>query len=169
MELSNLINEGDVINAVIIKVEARGLYLSYKGLTGFIDSIHLSWVYFSRQTFRFYQVGEQLTVKVLSIKPTIFYSFAASLRDITPLNNPWLYSELFVVGSRLEATVKDIFDFGYYIYLGFGLMANMPKENVRRVLSIGEFVAVRVVNVHVRENFPTKITVEMLEYDSESG
>lgn len=166
MKISNLIDEDDIINVIITKIEDRGLYISYKELTGFIDVLHLSWVHFRHQTFRFYQVGEQLTVKVLLVKPTPFYSFAASLRDITPLNNPWLYSELFAVGTRVEATVKDVFDFGYYIYLGFGLIANMPKESARRVLSVGELVAVKVVSIYIRENHPTKINVEMLDYNS---
>jgi hypothetical protein len=52
------------------------------------------------------------------------------------------------------------------MYLGFGLTANMPIENARRVLNVGEFVAVKIVSVNVRKSFPTKIIVEMLEYDS---
>jgi ribosomal protein S1 len=166
MERSRLISVGDVIDVVITKIEDRGVYVSYQELIGFIDAIHLSWVSYRNQAHRFYQVGEQLTVKVLFVKPTMFYDFAASLRDITPLNNPWLYSELFAVGTRLEATVRQGFDFGYYMYLGFGLTANMPIENARRVLNVGEFVAVKIVSVNVRKSFPTKIIVEMLEYGS---
>ena len=167
MDMSYLINEGDLINGVIIKIEMRGLYVSYNGLIGFVDLIKLSWVYFGRQPFRFYQVGEKITVKVLFVQPNEFYDFGASLRDITPLNNPWLYPELFAVGTRLEATVKQGFDFGYYMYLGFGLTANMPIENARRVLNVGEFVAVKIVSVDVRKNLVKKIIVEMLEYGSE--
>jgi ribosomal protein S1 len=160
MSVCDSIAVGEVLDVVITKIEDRGIYVTYKDIVGFVDLIHLSWGVFREQSSRFYRVGDRIKVKVLFVQGCEFYSFGASVKELMPLSNPWLYPELFAVGIRLEVTVKKILDFGCFVNLGFGIEAFLPKENVKNDLCIGDFIVVKIVSVNISS--PRKIIVEMI-------
>lgn len=161
MSETNLIQVGDVIDVVVMKIEDRGIYVSYKEITGFIDVIHLSWVLFRAQCHRFYRVGEKLRVQVLFIQPCEFYFFGASLKTLMPLSNPWLYPELFAVGAKLEVSVKAVLDFGCFVILGFGIEAHLPRKNMTKELKVGDLIAIKITSVELGSS-TGKILVEMI-------
>ncbi|MEB4592121.1 S1 RNA-binding domain-containing protein [Candidatus Thiothrix sp. Deng01] len=154
------IKKGSLIDVIIENIEERGLYISYCGIKGFIDVLRLSWTGYRDEAKRFYRIGELIKVKVLEIKSCQFYDFQASLRDVTPERNPWLYKELFASGSKNEAVVRKVLDHGYFIYLGFGLNAYCPINKAPKILCEGDIVVIKIITVE--ETFPNKIIVECL-------
>lgn len=74
-----------------------------------------------------------MKVRVLFIQPCEFYVFGASIKTLTPLNNPWLYPNLFVVGAKLEVSVKAVLDCGCFVVLGFGIEAHLLKRKNNRI------------------------------------
>ena len=160
MSVSDLIAVNDILDVVITKIEDRGVYVTYKGIVGFVDVIHLSWGAFREQSSHFYRVGDEIKVKVLFVQTCEFHSFGSSVKELIPLSNPWLYPELFAVGIRLEVTVKKVLDFGCFVSLGFGIEAFLPKENIKGDLCVGGFIVVKIVSVSTAD--PRKIIIEMI-------
>lgn len=152
LRLWSTLKPGDVLEGEVTRLKTYGAFVDVGGVEGLIHISELSWDRVAHPS-DVVQVGDRVQVYVLGVKPTQ-RKIALSLKRLQP--DPWEHvEEKFHAGDVLEGVVTHIARFGAFVRLDEGIeglvhiseMGETPCANPWDVLSIGEQVRVRVLQV----------------------
>jgi small subunit ribosomal protein S1 len=132
---------GDIIEAVVTRVEIYGVWIEHGGQRGLITIPELSWsrIAHPREVLT---VGQVVRVKVLVASPG--REFAASIRAAQPDSDPWREPSRFAVGAVFEAPVVRILEYGCFVELRPDVWGLLRCELWPHPLAVGDVVRIRV-------------------------
>jgi len=107
---------GDTVSGRVVTLAGQGVFLEIEdGVEGFLHGSDVSWTKKMASIKDLFQKGQELTVRVLDIKPEE-RKMSFGLKQLLP--NPWEnLAERFPVGSVHKKKVKKVVSFGLFVEL----------------------------------------------------
>ena len=147
------IEEGKVVEGVVKNITDYGLFIDLGGIDGLLHVTDISWGRVTRPSDNFSR-GDRIKVKILSFDRER-ERLTLGLKQLT--EDPWCaVVEEYPVGSIVTGKVVNITDYGAFVELGSGVegLAHVSEmfwtreiRHPSKVLSIGDMIDVRVLNV----------------------
>lgn len=154
LEFSKL-NEGDIINGEIAKIEPYGLFVQFGALRGLIRLKELSHIYIENPTSK-YNVGDKIEAKIISLDGG---KIDLSIKALTkaPIE---LYAETHKVSDKVVGKVMQKLPFGVILELAehvTGLLHKSefswnPNDNLMASLKIGDELEVAIITIDTEKN-----------------
>lgn len=146
------LQEGQVIKGVVRRLTDFGAFVDIGGIDGLLHVSELSWgrVDHPRDVL---SEGQEIEVKVLGVDRTAG-RVSLGLKQLLP--NPWdTAEERYPVGSIVQGKVLRITSFGAFVEVEPGIeglvhisqLANHHVEKTEDVVSVGDIIPVKVLNV----------------------
>ncbi|MEE9253174.1 MAG: 30S ribosomal protein S1 [Thermodesulfobacteriota bacterium] len=111
------LQEGGVVNAKVVKIIDKGVFVDLGGLEGFLPAGELSWGRVGHPS-DVVSVDGEVQLKVLSVGEN--YRITLSLKQTTP--DPWTkVGDKYKTGERVSGKVVSITDFGVFVELEPGV------------------------------------------------
>ncbi|MDD5090358.1 MAG: S1 RNA-binding domain-containing protein [Candidatus Wallbacteria bacterium] len=145
--------EGDVVNAKVVRIKDYGAFLDFAGVEGLLHITDMSWGR-TEKVEDAVTTGQELDVKIIKVdRETNKVSFG--IKQLKP--EPWSFAaEKFPHGTVIEGKVTKLTDFGIFVRIEEGLEGlvhisdlswtiryNHPKE----FINAGETIKVLVLNI----------------------
>jgi small subunit ribosomal protein S1 len=123
---------GSRLKGRVVELLSSGAILDIgNGLKGFLHESQISWLTKRAIPSENLRIGEEIEVVVLPVKPSKRQRSFASLSLLPTQTNPWeSVKEKHPVGSRINATVVDIRDFGVLVRFATGFRALIHNSEV---------------------------------------
>lgn len=145
------LNVGDIVTGRVFRHGPRGVYFrTPEGHRGFVDFAELSWER-GWDDARVPAHGAEITAlvgRVHRLAPGGPFVFAATVKGMTPLDNPWHEQNLPAVGDELEGVVVAIGE-SMVVELPTGIDATVYPIPGDVEMGQSVRVVVRVVNAFV--------------------
>lgn len=131
-------NVGDRVVARVVETRDNGIFVEYAGRCGIVSVVELSWDETRRcQPASFARAGDDLEVVIMAVGPS---SFGASVRELTPRDNPWVHPML-RVGETLSGSVRVVHSFGVFVNLDLGVVVRVEADD-SATFAVGDRVEV---------------------------
>lgn len=140
--------KGDIVDVVISKIHHYGLDVNYQGQIGLVLITNITWDPFEirgKELEDLFQVNQKVKVKILVDDHA---PFSASIKDVNPLDNPWLNVEKLKIGDVVSVTIIREVEFGFFVEIKKGLIALLPSKNVMQPRETGETIKVRLTSIN---------------------
>ncbi|MCK5346301.1 MAG: S1 RNA-binding domain-containing protein, partial [Candidatus Heimdallarchaeota archaeon] len=148
----NEIEVGKVIKSRIVNVVDFGVFVDLDGVDGLVHKSEIDWDRVTNPS-KLYKVGDVIEVKVVGVDKE---KERVSLSRKILLPNPWQeIAEKYKIGDLVECGVVSVLDFGAFVeifpgkegLLHISKISNEHIKNVTDVLSVGQSVEVRLMNI----------------------
>lgn len=152
LRLWSTVKPGDILEGDVTRLEPYGAFVDVGGVEGLVHISELSWNRVDHPS-DVVQVGDHVQVYVLGVKPNQ-RKIALSLKRLFP--DPWeKVEDKFHPGDVLEGVVTHVARFGAFVRVDDGIeglvhvseMSENPRANPWNLVSVGEVVRVRVLQV----------------------
>jgi len=147
------IEEGKIVEGVVKNITDYGLFIDLGGIDGLLHVTDISWGRVTRPSDNFSR-GDRIKVKILSLDREK-ERLTLGLKQLT--EDPWCtVVEEYPVGCIVTGKVVNITDYGAFVELGSGVEGLVHVSEMfwtreikhpSKVLSVGEMIDVRVLNV----------------------
>jgi small subunit ribosomal protein S1 len=147
------IQEGAVLKGRVMRIMDYGLLVDLGGVLGLVHITTVSWGK-TRDLSKSFQIGEEVTVKVLSFTENKG-RVSLGMKQLVP--DPWPdISKKFTVGKRVEAPVVALKKYGAFLELEEGIEGLIPSSDLSwtrkishpsQVLNVGDVVEAVVTGV----------------------
>ena len=87
-------------------------------------------------------------VEILASLGNKFQTLAASIKDLTPSENPWVNVDVYAVGSIHTVHVCNCVSFGYFVKFNTGATGLMKVDDAITPLVDGENITVTIAEVN---------------------
>lgn len=148
-----MLQEGAVMAGVVKTITEYGAFVDLGGIDGLLHMVDLSWKRV-KNVRDVLELGDEITVKVLSFNPET-QKLSLGLKQLT--EDPWsTVEERFPVGSRYDAKVVSIVDYGVFVALdeyieGLVHISEMSwtrkLRHPQQMVNVGDIVEVVVLDV----------------------
>ena len=154
-ELFNSIHPGNILRGEVTNITEFGVFVDLGGVEGLIHISELSWGRVTHPS-QVCKIGQQVDVQVMELSPERC-RIALSLKRLFP--NPWDHvQERYPINTTVPAVVTTLAPFGAFARLEEGLEGLIhaseiplpPNKTVRDILSPGQVVQVRVLQVEAQ-------------------
>lgn len=164
-ELLNSIKPGEKIKGKVSRIAKFGAFVDLGGLDGLIHISELSWKRVNDPS-EVVSIGDTVEVYVLSVDKEN-KKISLALKDVS--GNPWNdITKKYKIGDIVEGTVSKFLNFGAFVQIEPGVeglvhISEISEErvtNIDSVLSIGQKVKVKILDIDEKEN---KISLSIKE------
>ncbi|MCT4585319.1 MAG: S1 RNA-binding domain-containing protein [Peptostreptococcaceae bacterium] len=181
LEAFESLNEGDVVEGKVVRIEKFGAFVDLNGIDGLIHISNLSWGKVKRVE-DVINIGQDVKVSIISLDKKN-YKIGLSLKDISL--SPWekIKGEI-NLGDIIEGKVVRFSDYGAFINIeefidGFCHISQIKEERVLKVeneLNIGDIVIAKIINLDldnqkiglsIKEAKEEELRAEIEEYITE--
>ena len=148
-----LLEKDAILNGIVTNIKDYGLFVDLGGMVGLVHITDLSWGRVARP-FDLYQVGDEITVKVLKLNKEK-ERISLGLKQLTP--NPWNEAEeKYPIHTRVKGKVLSLVEYGAFVEVEKGIEGLIQvselswNEQIRhpsQVLSVGDVVEAMVLSV----------------------
>ena len=137
---------GTKIEAIVTEILTYGFKLDYQGIGGTCNLLEITWdeSLNSEKLLNLYQVGDTVTVIVNGVNQGHFY---ASIKAVTPKDNPWTTENAPQLNDVLEGWVLTVTEYGYFIGLPNKARALLLHEDSHSTLDQGTKTTVVVKSI----------------------
>lgn len=138
-------NEGDIVEGKVSRIEGWGLFLEFSSKIIFVQIVELDWIKFRLGPSEFTQLGNTHDVKILGYsKETNQYS--GSIKQAHPELDPWINDGIYNVGNELVGVVISNTEYGSFVEVTPGLEALVLNEYGGNALNIGDSIRVKILS-----------------------
>jgi small subunit ribosomal protein S1 len=145
--------EGEIYGGTVTSIVDFGLFVDLGGIEGLVHNSNISWEK-GENAAKLYQVGDQVTVKVLVIAEETL-RMSLGIKQLEP--NPWeTIDDKYPIGAVIEGKIKNIKSFGLFIGIDEGIDGLIHISNIfwtntvrhpKEVYKKGEFVQAVVLEI----------------------
>jgi len=148
-----VLENGAVLQGKVKNITDYGLFIDLGGIDGLLHITDMSWGRVGHPS-EMYQVGDEITVKVLSIDPES-ERVSLGLKQLKP--DPWTQAdERYPVGSRIHGHVVSLADYGAFVEIEEGIEGLIHVSEMSwtrkirhpsQVVKVGDEVEAVVLNI----------------------
>ncbi len=150
--LANL-KVGDTVEGTVSGIVKFGIFVAFGGLEGLVHISEIAWGHVS-DAHDFARLGNKVKVKIIGIEGD---KISLSIKQLT--EDPWgKIEKKYKVGTALETKISRLAQFGAFVQLEddiTGLIHNSEipgsPDDASKVLSVGQEVSVRVIEINKEE------------------
>jgi len=163
-----VIQIGDVLEVTVTSVQHYGLFVSADDIPGLILIPELSWGRISHPS-EIATVGDSLKCKVIRLPPDPppeKPQFTASIRALTPEQNPWRDPNVYAVGTRFRGPITMECSYGYFVHHPNGALVLIHVDDIPAGLSLsdGTEVSVTITECDVEGQ---KVRAQLVEMETD--
>ncbi|MBN9521411.1 S1 RNA-binding domain-containing protein [bacterium] len=134
---------GDIVDAVVTRLEPYGAWVEADGRTGLIRIPEISWSRISHPK-DVLAVGQGVRAVVLQVGGAD--GFNGSIRAVHPERDPWFDPTVFAAGAEFDAPVVRVMEYGYFLELRPDVWGLLRRECWAGAFTVGDRLRVRVVS-----------------------
>jgi small subunit ribosomal protein S1 len=149
-------DQGEIYTGKVTNVTNFGIFVELEeGVEGLVHVSDISWTQKINNPIGLYEVGSDVQVKVLDIKPEE-KRISLGMKQVTP--DPWSEVEkTFKVGETYTGVVKNLTNFGAFVELAEGLEGlvhisdmswNQKIDHPNQITASGEKIRVKILEIN---------------------
>ncbi|MBQ3322365.1 MAG: bifunctional 4-hydroxy-3-methylbut-2-enyl diphosphate reductase/30S ribosomal protein S1 [Firmicutes bacterium] len=151
-EIWDKLNEGDVVEGIVMRFTDYGAFVDIGGIDGLLHISEISWGKLKHPD-EVLSIGQKINVKVLSMNAEKG-KISLGLKQNTP--EPWtVIDEKYEVGQVIEGKVVQIKEYGAFVELEPGLdglvhiseVAHKRVGNINDELEVGQIVNAKILEI----------------------
>lgn len=150
-----LIEEDAVLEGIVRNITRYGLFIDLGGIDGLVHITDMSWSKIGHPS-EIYQVGDKVTVKVLSFERES-ERVSLGIKQLTP--DPWsMARNRYPVGTRIKGRIESLTEYGAFVEVEEGIRGLIHVSEISwtgkikhpsQVLSVGDIVETVILSIAV--------------------
>jgi len=137
----------DIIKVKINEVFAYGVIGNYDGHRIYVDLRELSWESPILQK-SIPSVGDEIKAVVTNISDRHDSDFLASVRQLTPEENPWYDPSVYKIGDEFVGQIDSVNSFGCWAVHPNGADVRLLIDGLKLGLKKGQKISLRIIDIN---------------------